>query len=85
MAGLQRQERPAATPRAQLELIRTPLNVRSASRSPEHNLVVAGGTRSKHMDGTTFDIALTKHDPHVFEGETECERKVQWTFVRPNA
>lgn len=44
-----------------------PLIVRSAYRSPEHNRVVGGATRSKHMDGAAFDIAMANHDPVAFE------------------
>jgi hypothetical protein len=44
-----------------------PLIVRSAYRSPEHNRAVGGATRSKHLDGTAFDIAMANHDPVVFE------------------
>jgi len=44
-----------------------PLIVRSAYRSPEHNRTVGGATRSKHMDGAAFDIAMTNHDPEAFE------------------
>ncbi len=44
-----------------------PLIVRSAYRSPEHNRNVGGAQRSKHMDGTAFDIAMTNHDPAAFE------------------
>lgn len=44
-----------------------PLIVRSAYRSPEHNHAVGGATRSKHMDGTAFDIAMSNHDPVAFE------------------
>lgn len=44
-----------------------PLIVRSAYRSPEHNLAVGGATRSKHLDGAAFDIAMTNHDPVPFE------------------
>ena len=44
-----------------------PLIVRSAYRSPEHNRAVGGATRSKHMDGAAFDIAMTNHDPVAFE------------------
>ena len=46
-----------------------PLIIRSAYRSPEHNRAVGGATRSKHMDGTAFDIAMANHDPVVFEAE----------------
>ena len=44
-----------------------PLIVRSAYRSPEHNRAVGGATRSKHMAGAAFDIAMSNHDPVVFE------------------
>jgi zinc D-Ala-D-Ala carboxypeptidase len=44
-----------------------PLIVRSAYRSPEHNRAVGGAPRSKHMDGTAFDIAMSNHDPAAFE------------------
>jgi len=43
-----------------------PRIVRSAYRSPEHNRAVSGATRSKHMDGTAFDIAMSNHDPATF-------------------
>ncbi len=44
-----------------------PLIVRSAYRSPEHNRAVGGAARSKHMDGSAFDIAMANHDPVAFE------------------
>jgi zinc D-Ala-D-Ala carboxypeptidase len=44
-----------------------PLILRSAYRSPEHNRAVGGAPRSKHMDGTAFDIAMGNHDPVAFE------------------
>ena len=44
-----------------------PLIVRSAYRSPAHNRAVGGAARSKHLDGTAFDIAMTNHDPVAFE------------------
>ena len=44
-----------------------PLIVRSAYRSPAHNKAVGGAPRSKHMDGTAFDIAMSNHDPVAFE------------------
>ena len=44
-----------------------PLIVRSAYRSPEHNRAVGGATRSKHMEATAFDIAMSNHDPVAFE------------------
>ena len=44
-----------------------PLIVRSAYRSPVHNQAVGGAPRSKHMDGTAFDIAMANHDPVAFE------------------
>ena len=43
-----------------------PLSVRSAYRSPEHNRAVGGATRSKHMEGAAFDIAMANHDPVAF-------------------
>jgi hypothetical protein len=45
-----------------------PLIMRSAYRSPEHNASLKGASpRSKHMDGTAFDIAMANHDPVAFE------------------
>lgn len=44
-----------------------PLILRSAYRSPEHNRRVGGAPRSKHMDGTAFDIAMSNHNPAEFE------------------
>jgi hypothetical protein len=44
-----------------------PLIVRSAYRSPAHNRAVGGAPRSKHMDGTAFDIAMANHDPVAFK------------------
>ncbi|MGI3212841.1 YcbK family protein [Roseovarius tibetensis] len=44
-----------------------PLIVNSGYRSPEHNRAVGGATRSKHMDGTAFDISMANHDPEAFE------------------
>ena len=44
-----------------------PLIVRSAYRSPEHNRAVGGATRSKHLDGAAFDVAMSNHDPAAFE------------------
>jgi zinc D-Ala-D-Ala carboxypeptidase len=44
-----------------------PLILRSAYRSPAHNRTVGGAPRSKHMDGTAFDIAMSNHDPVAFE------------------
>ena len=40
-----------------------PLIVRSAYRSPEHNRAVGGATRSKHLGGAAFDIAMSNHNP----------------------
>ena len=57
-----------------------PLIVRSAYRSPEHNLAVGGATRSKHLDGAAFDIAMTNHDPVPFEAaarEPDPSRQLQ--------
>lgn len=44
-----------------------PLIIRSAYRSPAHNRTVGGAPRSKHLDGTAFDIAMANHDPVAFE------------------
>ena len=44
-----------------------PLIVRSAYRSPEHNRAVGGATRSNHLDGAAFDIAMANHDSAAFE------------------
>ncbi|MBT8166803.1 DUF882 domain-containing protein [Ruegeria litorea] len=44
-----------------------PLIVRSAYRSPEHNRAVGGVTRSKHLVGAAFDIAMENNDPVGFE------------------
>lgn len=44
-----------------------PLIVRSGYRSPKHNSDVGGAPASKHMLGTAFDIAMSNHDPVVFE------------------
>jgi hypothetical protein len=44
-----------------------PLIIRSAYRSPQHNRNVGGAPRSKHMDGTAFDIAMSNHEPAAFE------------------
>ena len=44
-----------------------PLIVRSAYRSQAHNRAVGGAARSKHLDGTAFDIAMGNHDPVAFE------------------
>ena len=44
-----------------------PLIVISGYRSPEHNRAVGGAARSKHMEGTAFDVAMTNHDPVAFE------------------
>jgi hypothetical protein len=49
------------------DLLGKPLIIRSAYRSPEHNRAVGGATRSKHMDGAAFDIAMSNHDPVAFE------------------
>ncbi|MEI4235243.1 YcbK family protein [Roseovarius sp. D22-M7] len=44
-----------------------PLIVNSGYRSPEHNRAVGGAKRSKHMEGTAFDISMANHDPKTFE------------------
>ncbi|MDO5757948.1 MAG: D-Ala-D-Ala carboxypeptidase family metallohydrolase [Rhodobacterales bacterium] len=43
-----------------------PLIVRSGYRSPAHNRAVGGASRSRHMLGTAFDIAMSNHDPATF-------------------
>ncbi|MCC5983888.1 MAG: DUF882 domain-containing protein [Rhodobacteraceae bacterium] len=60
---------PAALDRLQAlrDRLGKPLIVRSAYRSPAHNRNVGGAPRSKHMDGTAFDIAMSNHDPRTFE------------------
>ena len=50
-----------------------PLIVRSAYRSPAHNRAVGGARRSKHMEGTAFDIAMSNHDPAAFEAAARAE------------
>ena len=50
-----------------------PLIIRSAYRSPEHNRAVGGASRSKHMDGTAFDIGMSNHDPVAFEAAAREE------------
>jgi uncharacterized protein YcbK (DUF882 family) len=49
-----------------------PLIVRSAYRSPEHNRAVGGATRSKHLDGAAFDIAMAN----------QSYARVWWMSVR---
>ncbi len=44
-----------------------PVILRSAYRSPDHNRAVGGAKRSKHMDGTAFDVSMTNQDPAEFE------------------
>nr|WP_276203225.1 D-Ala-D-Ala carboxypeptidase family metallohydrolase [Pseudoponticoccus marisrubri] len=51
-----------------------PLIVRSAYRSHEHNRAVGGATRSKHLDGAAFDIAMANHDPASFEAAARFRR-----------
>lgn len=58
------------------------LIVRSAYRSPEHNRAVGGARRSKHMDGAAFDIAMTNHDPHVFEEAARAVGFLGFGFYR---
>ena len=64
-----------------------PLIVRSAYRSPEHNRAVGGATRSKHMDGAAFDIAMANHDPVAFEavrrGDQQARRSAGATVCPP--
>jgi hypothetical protein len=36
-------------------------------RSPDDNRAMGGATRSKHLDGAAFDIAMSNHDPVAFE------------------
>ena len=60
-----------------LQALRTrlgkPLIVNSAYRSPEHNARVRGAKRSKHLEGTAFDISMANHDPAVFEKAARAE------------
>ncbi|MCT4334308.1 D-Ala-D-Ala carboxypeptidase family metallohydrolase [Paracoccus sp. YLB-12] len=60
-----------------LQALRTrlgkPLIVNSAYRSPEHNARVRGAKRSKHLQGTAFDISMANHDPSVFEKAARAE------------
>ena len=60
---------PAAldTLQALRDRLNKPLIVNSGYRSPEHNRAVGGATRSKHMEGTAFDISMANHDPETFE------------------
>jgi hypothetical protein len=74
------------------DLLGKPLVVRSAYRSPEHNRAVGGATRSKHMDGAAFDIAMTNHDPVAFEAAarevgfpTSVEASVRLQRIRKTA
>ena len=59
-----------------------PMILNSAYRSPEHNRAVGGATRSKHLDGAAFDIAMANHDPVAFEaaareiGRASCRERV---------
>ena len=57
-----------------------PLIVRSAYRSPEHNRAVGGATRSKHLDGAAFDIAMANHDPVAFEATAREVRFLGFGF-----
>ena len=55
------------------EIFRGILIVNSAYRSPEHNARVRGAKRSKHLEGTAFDISMANHDPAVFEKAARAE------------
>jgi uncharacterized protein YcbK (DUF882 family) len=44
-----------------------PLIVRSAYCSHKHNRAVGGATRSKHLDGSAFDIAMSNYALVAFE------------------
>ena len=59
-----------------------PLIVRSAYRSPEHNRAVGGATRSKHMDGAAFDIAMSNHDPVAFEAAARLSASLASASIR---
>lgn len=53
-----------------LEALRTalgnkPLSINSAYRSERHNRAVGGAKRSKHREGTAFDISCQNHHPTV--------------------
>ena len=50
-----------------------PLIVRSAIAAPNTTaLWVGGAPRSKHMDGTALDIAMSNHDLAAFEAATQA-------------
>lgn len=40
----------------------------------EANRAVDGATRSKHMQGAAFDIAMSNHDPVTFEAAARRPR-----------
>ena len=60
--------------------LRKPPFVRSAYRSPEHNRAVGGATRSKHMEGTAFDIAMSNHDPVAFKAAARAVGFLRFGF-----
>lgn len=43
-------------------LLGKPLIINSGYRSPEYNRRVRGAPRSKHVEGTAFDISTRNHD-----------------------
>jgi len=60
-----------AATRSRFSLTTSPTTRRSGLRDPpdslEHNRSVAGATRSQHLDGAAFDIAMANFDPAAFE------------------
>ncbi|MEC5292833.1 D-Ala-D-Ala carboxypeptidase family metallohydrolase [Aurantimonas sp. C2-6-R+9] len=67
-------QRPRARQAAALrDRLGKPLIVRSAYRSPEHNRVVGGATRSRHMDGAAFEDAAREVGFHPRSGFTHVD------------
>ena len=60
------------------------LIVRFAYRSTEHNRAVDGATRSKHMDGAAFDIAMSNHEPVTFEAASRAVGFLGFCFYTSN-
>lgn len=45
-------------------LLGKPLTINSGYRSPAYNRLIGGAPRSKHVEGTAFDISLRNHDKY---------------------